>query len=175
MDITPEPDEVRRPATPQELSALGSALRLRVIRELYDGPLTNNEIAARLGRDKATVLHHVRVLAAAGFLEALPPRRGARGSRERPYRSTGKSWRLEGTGTLPSVADAGTRAFVEEVTQEWAQPSSSRLALRLSPARHAELGERLDRLLQEFAELPPDPDGQPWAVFVSVYRRRGST
>jgi DNA-binding transcriptional ArsR family regulator len=59
-------------------------VRLRIIRELYDGPLTNNELAHQLGRGKATVLHHVRVLLNTGFVEALPPRPGPRGSRERP-------------------------------------------------------------------------------------------
>lgn len=74
----------RRPPTLEESRALAHPVRLRIIRELYDGPLTNNELAHQLGRGKATVLHHVRVLLNTGFVEALPPRPGPRGSRERP-------------------------------------------------------------------------------------------
>lgn len=152
---------------------MASPLRLRVLRELYDGPLTNSEVAERLGRDKATVLHHVRVLVDAGFLEPLPVRRGPRGSRERPYRSTGKSWWLdvEDAPDRPRIAEAMVRAFLEEVTRPGADPSPTRLALRLSPGRRADLEARLDAIVREFAALPPEPDGDPSALFLAFYRR----
>src|SRR3954452_12191504 len=85
----------RRPATDAEARALASAVRLRILRLCYSEALTNKELAARLGRNPATVLHHVRTLVDTGFLEALPARRGTRGSREVPYRATGKSWLMD--------------------------------------------------------------------------------
>ena len=42
-------------------------------------PLTNREIAERLDRNPATVLHHVRTLVDRGFLAREPTRRGTRG------------------------------------------------------------------------------------------------
>ena len=92
-------EPVRRQATDAEAKALASSLRLRILRMCLDEPLTNAQIAGRLGRDPATVLHHVRTLTGTGFLEALPAQKGNRGARSVPYRATGKSWRMENPGT----------------------------------------------------------------------------
>ena len=85
----------RRAATHDEARALANPLRLRILRLCLDRALTNEELATRLGLNAGTVLHHVRLLVATGFLAAEDERRGARGSVERPYRATGKSWTLD--------------------------------------------------------------------------------
>ena len=36
-------------------------MRIRILRMCLDEPLTNAQIAGRLGRDPASVLHHVRI------------------------------------------------------------------------------------------------------------------
>ena len=69
----------RRPATDAEAKALASSLRLRILRMCLDEPMTNAQLAERLGRPPASVLHHVRTLTATGFLEALPVRRAPAG------------------------------------------------------------------------------------------------
>src|ERR1700712_1537085 len=104
----------RRPATEAEARALSSPTRLRILRLCLSEALTNKEIAARLGRNPATVLHHVRTLVDTGFLVAGPPRRGARGAREVPYRATGKSWLMDGAGSARPGGDPGLHAFLEE-------------------------------------------------------------
>lgn len=174
-DGEPASPPARRAATQAEARALASPVRLRIIRELFDGPLTNSELAARLGRDKATVLHHVRTLVDTGFLEALAPRPGPRGSRERPYRSTGKSWRLS-AGPDGEVADAMVDAFVEEVAaaQALAPPDHTRIALRLTPQQYEEFTRRLAEVVEDFADRAPSPDGIAYAAFLSVYRRAGA-
>src|SRR3954447_21929882 len=91
--------------------ALASTLRLRILRLCLDEPMTNREIAARLDKNPATVLHHVRTLADRGFLAAEPARRGTRGAREVPYRATGKSWRTPGG---PGASRVLVDAFLEE-------------------------------------------------------------
>jgi len=48
-------------------AALGSEVRLRILRLCLHDALTNKEIAERLGQDPATTLHHVRTLCASGF------------------------------------------------------------------------------------------------------------
>ena len=63
-----------RDATPQEMRTLGHPLRLRILRLTLDQPMTNKELARRLGRDPGTVLHHVKRLVAGGFLAADPVR-----------------------------------------------------------------------------------------------------
>src|SRR4051794_18959724 len=105
----------RRPATDAEARALAAAARLRIRRPGREEPLTNKEIAARLDRNPATVLHHVRTLVDTGFLVAEPVRRGARGAREVPYRATGKSWLMDGAGRAGHDRDPALAAFLEEV------------------------------------------------------------
>jgi DNA-binding transcriptional ArsR family regulator len=160
----------RRRATDAEARALASAIRLRILRLCLDQPLTNKEIAARLGRNPATVLHHVRTLLDTGFLVAEAERRGARGAREVPYRATGKSWLMDTGHRPPPARDPLLAAFLDEVAAVGEQQlDSSRLGLRLSAADRAELGRRLHELLDEYARRPTDPDGQKWPVYVGMH------
>ncbi len=146
---------------------LNSVLRLRILRLCLDEPLTNKEVADRLGKDPATVYHHVRRLAERGFLVAQPERTGARGAREVPYLATRKSWHTP----LP---DGGSRLLVETFLAELAEAdprtvSTVRLGLRLTPAARDELLSRLQAVFQEYADRRPDPDGTPWSVFLAVH------
>jgi DNA-binding transcriptional ArsR family regulator len=166
----------RQPATPEEVRALAHPLRLRIIRLLYDGPLTNQELAARLSTNPASVLHHVRTLLRTGFIEPDVERRGPRGRIEKLYRTTGKSWRVSIDAGLPEADNLGRAAldaFVAEVTDAGAAADldTSRLALVLSPEHKALLEQRVEDVLQEFAALPPDPGGERLAIFVAMHRR----
>ena len=166
------PDETieRRPATDAEARALASSLRLQILRLTLDEALTNKEIAERVGRNPASVLHHVRTLVDTGFLRPEPVRRGARGSREVPYRATGKSWQLE----LPNAGRAVLAAFLAEAQQ--APPGTlqtTRLGLRLTEDEVDELGSRLLGVLEEFRRRPADPDAAPWSVFVALHPDAG--
>lgn len=160
----------RRRATDAEYRALASALRLRILRLCLGAALTNKEIAERLGRNPATVLHHVRTLVDTGFLEALPARRGARGSREVPYRATGKSWLMDVDDRPAPRRDPLLAAFLDEVAavgEEHLQ--SSRLGLRLSAADLEEFRDRLHGLLDEYARRPADPSGVRWSVYLGMH------
>lgn len=159
----------RRRATDAEARAVASAVRLRILRLCLHEALTNKEIAARLGRNPATVLHHVRTLVDTGFLAAEPARRGTRGSREVPYRATGKSWLMD-VGERTEPRDAMLAAFLEEVAAVGEQHlSSSRLGLRLSAEHLQEFRGRVQALLDEFARRPPDPDGARWSVYLGMH------
>jgi predicted ArsR family transcriptional regulator len=160
----------RRKATDAEARAVASAVRLRILRLCLSEALTNKEIAARLGRNPATVLHHVRTLVATGFLAAQPVRRGTRGSREVPYRATGKSWLMDVDDLPPSPHDPVLAAFLEEVAAVGEQRlQSSRLALRLAPADLDEFRQRLHGLLDEYARRAPAPGGERWSVYVGMH------
>jgi|APThiThiocy_cv2_1041547.scaffolds.fasta_scaffold01201_10 Mn-dependent DtxR family transcriptional regulator len=163
----------RRPATDAERRALASVVRLRILRMCLYEPLTNRQIAERLEINPATTLHHVRTLADQGFLAAGDPRRGRRGSREIPYRATGKSWTLE-MGNPPEAAGVGAHTMLQTFLAEVADvPASavdtSRLGLQLSVEHEAELRSRLADLLDEFARRPHDPGGQRWSIFVVIH------
>jgi predicted ArsR family transcriptional regulator len=160
----------RRPATDAEARALASAVRLRILRLCLDEGLTNKEIAGRLGRNPATVLHHVRTLVDTGFLAAESARRGTRGAREVPYRATGKSWLMEGAGASGAARDAALAAFLEEVAAVGeARLASTRLGLRLGAADLAEFRERLHRLLDEYATRPADPGAERWSLYLGMH------
>jgi DNA-binding MarR family transcriptional regulator len=155
----------RRPATDEEARALASALRLRILRICLE-PHTNKEIAETLGRDPASILHHVRRLVRTGFLEAQDERRGARGAREVPYLATRKSWKL----SSPARDRATLDAFLEEVALAPAdEVDMARLGLRLSPADMKRFEDRLRDLLDDVAQWPDDPNGEPWSMFVALH------
>jgi hypothetical protein len=164
----------KRMATAEEAKALAHPDRWRIIRLTYDAALTNKELAERLGRDPATTLHHVRTLVATGFIEPQEPRRGARGAKEIPYRSTGKTWNLEvedadaEDATQLAVLDAFRAEYFEAPTSERLY---SRLALRLTHEQVEELQRRVIALVEEAASWGPVEGGEPWALFIAVHSR----
>ncbi len=159
----------RRKATEAEARALASGIRLRIIRLTHATALTNKELAQRLGRDPATTLHHVRKLVDAGFLRPEPARRGTRGAKEIPYRSTGLSWRLD-TGHEPDVDEALLEAFLAEVAEAGVRNVEQwRLVAQVPSERREEFRRRLQDLLEEFADEPIDADADRTAVYVALY------
>ncbi|HSJ00081.1 MAG TPA: winged helix-turn-helix domain-containing protein [Patescibacteria group bacterium] len=161
----------RRPATRAEARALAHPLRLRIIRLCLDAPLTNREIADRLGEQPATVLYHVRTLVKTGFMVREPERRGRRGAREIPYRSTRKSWTLSfppNSGGNVAVLEAAAAELVEAGADAVIQ--LARLGIRLRPERLEELDRRLGEILNE-ALADDDPEGEPIGILVAVHRR----
>ena len=170
----------RRPPTAAEARALGHPLRLKILFACRERPCTNKELADELGANPGTVLYHVRQLVGQGFLQPDEPRPGPRGSREQPYRSTGKSWLLDGgperTPVLRQVmADEPLRAGDDE------QVLLSRLGLSLTSEEVGELQGCLTDLLEEFARRSrdrPEPAAGPGAaageslvLLVSLHRQ----
>jgi DNA-binding MarR family transcriptional regulator len=156
----------RRKATDEEARALASSLRLRILRICLGEARTNKEIADTLGRDPATVLHHIRTLVRTGFLESQDERRGTRGAREIPYLATKKSWRL----SAPAHDRALLDTFLEEIALvPAAEVDTTRLGLRLAPAEMDEFRTRLHSLLEEFADRPDDPSAPAWSTFVVLH------
>lgn len=156
-------------AADAEAKALASSLRLRILRICLYEPRTNKEIAQVLERNPGTTLHHVRTLVETGFLAPEEPRSGARGAVERPYRATGKSWRVRGpkpAGTSHLIL----QTFLEELQAVPSQDlRSTRLALKLDADGLREFQDRLQQLLDEFADRTPDPDGDPWSIYIGMH------
>ena len=182
-DPATEPAAGPRPLAPEvpddpdaDARALASTLRIRILRLCLDESLTNREIAQRLGRNPATVLHHVRTLVDRGFLAAEPARRGTRGAREVPYRATRRSWR---SPSQPGRARVLVDTFLQELAlvENLDDQPMVRLGLRLDDEAARELVGRLEAVFQEYAQRPSDPDGTPYSLFFSMHedvqRRRG--
>ncbi|QFZ24673.1 winged helix-turn-helix transcriptional regulator [Saccharothrix syringae] len=177
MPVVP-PDQPGRDATVEELKALAHPLRWRILRLCLDRAWTNKELSERLGVAPATVLRHVRALVKTDFLVAEPVRSGARGALERPYRATGRTW---GLGLVDEGGELGRRvdlavlaAHRAEVLEAGpgAQRETMRGVLRLGAASQAELKDRLDALLTEFAGRD-EPDGEALSYLWSLAARPG--
>jgi len=154
------------------MRALAHPLRLRILRLTLERAMTNKELASRLGRDPGTVLHHVRTLVRGGFLEQEPTRPGPRGTVERPYRSTGKSWQVRMTPSadhLVSVMDA-VRDEILEFGDD-ASVSSLRLGVRLSPDDLDELRGRIRAIGDDFVNRD-HADGEAVGILAVVHRRK---
>jgi DNA-binding transcriptional ArsR family regulator len=170
----------RQNATLDEVRALAHPLRLRIIRLTYDRSLTNKELAEALGENPATVLHHVRTLVRNGFLVQDGERPGPRGTVEKPYRSTGKSWNLDvdQESKANQVARASIDAFLAEVSRVSGSErlSTTRAPMRLDEARREEFQQQLMDLLDEYAGDvesggEPEADGERLAIFIALYPR----
>jgi DNA-binding transcriptional ArsR family regulator len=168
-------------ATVREARALAHPVRIRILRLCLDRALTNAELATALGQRPATVLHHVRTLVNAGFLTEDGWRRGPRGSTEKPYRATGKSWQLHGTLTTDdgTILRSVFQAVAAEITEAGpgAVVEGARIALRLQPDQLDALVTRLRELIAEFP--PPErhladepPPGDPYAMLLVLHRRQ---
>ncbi|WP_203915571.1 ArsR/SmtB family transcription factor [Rugosimonospora africana] len=156
----------RREASDEEAKALASVLRLRILRICLSEAHTNKEIAELLGRDPASILHHVRTLVRTGFLEPRERRTLPGGGREIPYLATGKSWRI----STPAQNHAMLDTFIAELALVPAEDvDTARLGLRLSPADMSEFRTALRALLDDFADRPVDPSAAAWSVFVTVH------
>ena len=109
---------------------------------------------------------------ATGFLAPEGERRGTRGAVERPYRATGKSWRLD-IGNRPGTHLAMVDAFRDEWSELEATDvrMSARLGVRLRPEVRDEFDHRFTALVQELAESD-DPEGEPMGFFIALHRRR---
>ena len=167
----------RRPATAEEGRALANPLRLRILRLCLDRAMTNEELAARLGMNAGTVLHHVRLLVRTGFLAPEGERRGARGAIERPYRATGKSWTLDvGEEEKVGKTSAGTLALIDAFRAEVAETPptaimhTARMGVRLTPEAVARFGDRIEALVRDLKDAD-DPDGEPFGFLVGLHRR----
>lgn len=155
----------RTPATVREVKALGHPLRLRILRLAALREMTNKQLAERLGKDPGTVLYHVRQLVDAGLLEPAEVRTGDSGALEKPYRSTGRSWWIDGPldESDPDVRLAPIQAFETELRE--AGPGSvqkfERFVLHLSQDELDEFDRRILTLLDEYIETDNQRHDRP--------------
>lgn len=177
MQALPDRPAEPRTATAAELKALTHPLRWRILRLCVDRSLTNKELSQSLGVAPATVLRHVRALVRTEFLAAEPVRSGTRGALERPYRATGRTWRLglvdeSGEGLAQQVDLALLAAHRAEFLQAGpdANRETGRGVLRLGAQSQAELRERMAALLAEFIERD-EPHGEPLSYLWSLVAR----
>ncbi len=147
---------------PEQLKALGHPLRLRVLEMLSKDaePLTNRDLAQRLGVDPGHLHFHVRMLLRAGLTELADGGRG----REKPYRATAKTVRV--APELVAVASDVQAAMLDEFQRGWAEHGSTgtfraaQVTARVTPERAVELIQEL----VEQARESEDPSLSPIVI-----------
>ncbi|MGJ9402225.1 ArsR/SmtB family transcription factor [Arthrobacter sp. KK5.5] len=155
-------------ATDEELQAraraLSSPIRLRILRLCLHKSRTNKEIADLLDINPATSLHHVRTLLATGFLEAEAARRGNRGAKEVPYRSTRMSWGTK----LPDAAPVLVETFLQEI--DGLSPNEIqvlRVGLKLTEEDQREMLDRIREIVSDYALRTVGDDGVATSLFLA--------
>ena len=170
MTTSEQPEPVFRVETDQQLHAVGSLARHRVLRVLRDGPATVTQIADRLGIAKGSSHYHVRVLAKAGLIRVVETRK-VRGVEERYYAMAATAIELPDPG--PGEPDHLMRHALADLESAPANDQKTvRLKhARLSPAAFAAFEARLHALIDELTELS-DPQESAADLLVAFYRPR---
>lgn len=150
-------------------------LRLRILRLCLHDAMTNKQLAERLGKDPATVLHHVRMLVDTGFLAPEVVRTGARGALEKPYRATRKSWVL--SASTPEEEKTEQAAVLDALKAELLETpvedvlAGARLGVKLRPATAKRYKARIERLIDDLAAERSEPDGEQFGFYAIWHRR----
>ncbi|MDX6250711.1 MAG: hypothetical protein QOF10_4071 [Kribbellaceae bacterium] len=176
----------RRSADASVIAAIHHPLRRRLIDLLdVDGPATASRLAEATGELVGNISHHLKVLAAAGVIEEAPEL--AKNRRERWWRAAkaSYSWSFADTGGDPAgdlVAATAEEANLGHHTAKVRQWFDLRLGydeawiraafateswVTLTPERLAELGSRINDLIQEYVETPDSGPGTESAFVFS--------
>ena len=180
VEIGPKLAGKKQVASDLQAKAVLNVTRLRILRLCNDREWTNAALAERLGRDPSTVLHHVRLLVEAGLLAAGQPRQTESGAFEKPYQSTGLSWRL----VLDGVVDVGMgeepaqlAAFREEFAEAGYEAAVEmiRFQLHLDEAELNAFLDELQTLVERYVQSEPDraETGRPgYGMFIVAHKMR---
>ena len=129
--------------TPEQFKALGHPMRHRLLFALGRGEATISQLAATLCSNKGNISHHLKVLAAAGLVQAAGTRT-VRGGTEQYYRRAFASLTYDDATTT----EAALRALAAEIATAEPTPFVILRGLRLSP-EHA---QQLTATLRDLAE-----------------------
>lgn len=154
-EAAPAPQDVLVIDKPEQLKALGHPLRLRVLETLGaegEQPLTNRELAQRLGVDPGHLHFHVRMLLRAGLIDRAESGKG----REKPYRAVAKTVRVAPQLLQSSLTTDLQAAMLDEVQRAFStHPQgtfrSAQVTVRMSTEKALEL-------ITEFVEKARDSE-----------------
>jgi DNA-binding transcriptional ArsR family regulator len=161
---------------PEQLRALGDELRAKIVVLLRERAASITELAEKLGLPKGTVGHHVKVLEKARLIRVVRTRK-VRAVTEKYYGRTARLFLFkssddaDGEGVRDVVA-ASLRTVADEMlpSTDDDQTTFAVLRIRLADENAARFVRRLNRLMRDFRDAD-DPEGEPYGLAVSLYRR----
>jgi DNA-binding transcriptional ArsR family regulator len=148
----------------EQLKALGHPLRLRVLEMLGgegDRPLTNRELAERLGVDPGRLHFHVKMLARAGLIERTEGGKG----REKPYRSVATTVRVAPQMLASHLTSDVQAAMLDEVQRgfEARKEGEFRSAQVTARVTHEQALQLITELVEK-AQVLEDRDLDPLVI-----------
>lgn len=161
---------------PRALEALASPVRQELVAALGEGPATVRELAARLGRTRQALYHHVALLERAGLIRQLPERGGG-DPRERRYALVTTRLAVRARRSSPAELGQATRAteaMLRLTAREVGRALRSKAAastgakrtlvgvrakVRLGPSRLRRLNGLIDQLIAFLSRSDQDGDG----------------
>ncbi len=144
---------------PAQLRALSNPLRITLLDLVLERAGTVSEFAEAVGRPKSTTAHHVGVLVDAGLLRVVRTKR-VRAIDERYYGRTARSFNI---GVVNQPGDPETVVCINRLSMAAAESvpahqddtlRSTLFHARIPRERAAEFWERVEAVVQEFAQLP---------------------
>jgi DNA-binding transcriptional ArsR family regulator len=176
----PQPDyeavDVLVVREPEQLRALGDYLRAKIVVLLRERAASITELAEKLELPKGTVGHHVKVLEKARLIRVVRTRK-VRAMTERYYGRTARLFLFkssddaDGEGVRDVVA-ASLRTVADEMlpSADDDQTTFAVLRINLGDENAVRFVRRLNRLMRDFRKAD-DPEGQPYGLAISLYRR----
>lgn len=145
--------------TPAQLRAIANPLRTTILGLLLERAASASELAVTMRRPKSTIAHHLGVLVDAGLLRVVRTRR-VRAIEERFYGRTARLFMVgvvnrPGDAPLAVHANALAVGAAESVAGHDADTLRSLVRhARISPDRAREFWAGVERLVNEFSQLP---------------------
>src|SRR5713226_10419224 len=154
------PSDVLTIERAEQLKALGHPLRLRVLEMLGgegDRPLTNRELARRLGVDPGHLHFHVKMLLRAGLIERAEGGKG----REKPYRAVATTVRVAPQLIQSRLTGDVQGAMLDEVQNAFSAREqgfrSAQVTARVTPEQGLDLVTELVEKAQDIEDSALDP------------------
>ncbi len=186
IEILPEEVPVSMPELPprlvintvQQFKAISDPIRSRILGIIQNQPATAKQIADRLGASPGAIGHHLHVLEAAGLAQVIA-RRITRGIVANYYTRTARIFTYE----LPPEVAGNASIGLEIMTQAREELAEALVTIeedplrtdsfphiRLSPERAGVYFERLEALVNDILHETPDPNGEVYGIFVSMFK-----
>ncbi|MBR7839198.1 helix-turn-helix transcriptional regulator [Actinospica durhamensis] len=163
-----EKPELLNLETDEQLRAIASHARHRVLAVLRDGPATITQIAAQLGIAKGSSSYHVRVLEKAGMVHVVETRK-VRGVVERYYAIPAQGLQLPRTGPgQPEIILRHALADIE-AAPEGGQKLIGLKHVRLSAEVWEQYADRLRALLEDMTAAS-DPTQPAASLSIAFFR-----
>lgn len=165
--------------TAQQFKALGDPLRWRILRTIRYQPATAKQIADILHSPPGTVGHHLQVLEAAGLVKVVA-RRLTHGIIAKYYTRAARVFAFD----FPSEVTGGTFISLDMITRtrdemaelinvgegEGGVRATSAPSAKMTLERVEYYEKRLSALVNDFLSEAPDPDGQVYTLFVTLFK-----